>query len=143
MGVTGVSQVDLKNLRLVLILGDNRIKIREASPRKGGLVLGRISGAIFQDVDLLLSVVLRSVVDLAEGCRARLLVDRHNLPAEERIDEGRFPRIEITGDKDLRRSILDTRSEFVEMIDGAHDAVVQEIGDGRLFQLRYESCGRG
>ena len=143
MGVTGVSQVDLKNLRLVLILGDNRIKIREASPRKGGLVLSRISGTIFQDVDLLLSAVLRRVVDLAERCRARLLVHGHNLSTEERIDEGRLPRIEITGDEDLRRSILDTRSEFVEMIDGAHDAVVQEIGDGRLFQLRYESCGRG
>ena len=92
-------------------------------------------------MNLLLSVVLGGIVDLAERCRAWLLVHRHDLSTEERIDKCRFARVEIASDEDFRGCVFDTRSESVEMADGARDAVVQEIGDRRLFELRYERRG--
>jgi hypothetical protein len=80
-------------------------------------------------------------MDLGKGGSARLLVNGHDLTAEERIDEGGFAGIEITGNKDLGGGVLHTETELVDVCDGRGKALVQKMGNGRFFELGHE--GRG
>ena len=59
-------------------------------------------------MNLLLTPVLRRIMNLAEGRGAGLLVHGHHFPTKQCVDERGLARVEITGDKHLRRSILDT-----------------------------------
>jgi len=82
-------------------------------------------------------------MDLAEGGSAGLLVDGHGIAAEQGIDKGGLSCIEVAGDEDLGRGVLDTEAEIVDVGDGSSDAVCEEAFDRGLFELVDESEGRG
>jgi len=81
-------------------------------------------------------------VDLAESGSTRLLVDGHDISAKQGIDKGRLSGVEVTGDEDLGRGVLDTETEIVDVSDSGRDAVCEETFYGRLFELVDEGDGR-
>jgi len=87
-------------------------------------------------------LVFCCVVDLAESGSTRLLVDGHDIAAKQGIDKGRLSGVEVTGDEDLGRGVLDTEAEIVDVSDSGRDAVCEEAFYGRLFELVDEGDGR-
>jgi len=84
----------------------------------GGGVAGVVVTGGIEDVDLLFALVFRGVMDLAESGGAGLLVDRHGVAAEQGVDKGGLACIEVAGDEDLGRGVLDTEAEIVDVSDG-------------------------
>ena len=109
----------------------------------GGGVKGVIIESGSEDVDLLEALIFCGVMDLAESCRARLLVDGHGIAAEEGVDKGGLSCIEIASDEDLGRGVLDTEAETVDVGDSGCYAVCEEVFYGGLFELVDEGGGRG
>jgi len=87
-------------------------------------------------------LVFCCVVDLAESGSTRLLVDGHGIAAKQGIDKGRLSSIEVAGDEDLGRGVLDTEAELVDVGDSGRDAVCEETFYGRFFELVDEGDGR-
>jgi len=81
-------------------------------------------------------------MDLAESGSTRLLVDGHGITAKQGINKGRLSGIEVTGDEDLGRGVLDTEAEIVDVSDSGSDAVCEEAFYRRLFELMNEGDGR-
>ena len=81
-------------------------------------------------------------MDLAESGSTRLLVDGHGITTKQGINKGRLSGIEVTGDEDLGRGVLDTEAEIVDVSDSGSDAVCEEAFYRRLFELMNEGDGR-
>ena len=97
----GIRKVDLEHLLLIFVLGHDRVQIGKASASECTLIRGRVSYALLQDMDLLLATILRRVVDLAESRGTRLLVDRHDLSAEQSVHKRGLASVEVASDEDL------------------------------------------
>ena len=76
------------------------------------------------------AIVLRSVVHLTERRCAWLLVNRHHLTAKKGIDECRLASVEVSSDKDLGGSVLDTNAELINVAHRPSNAFVKQVGDG-------------
>ena len=57
------------------------------------------------------------------------LIDGHHKTPEDSVNEGRLATIEISGDKDFERDILDAGAKLVHVGQSGPDAFVDQLGD--------------
>lgn len=79
-------------------------------------------------VNLLPATVVRlGVENFAEYSRAGLLVRRHDISSEERVDEGRLSGVQISRNEDSRGRVDDSGAESGEMSEGGREAAGEEL----------------
>ena len=89
------------------------------------------------------SANLRRIVNFAKRGCTRLLIHGHHRSSNDGVDKGRFAGVEVSCDEDPGRNILDTSAELFYVGQGSSNAVVNQLGKGRLFELRDQRRGGG
>lgn len=106
------------------------VHVVEREPVKRRRVVGIVPLDVADGVQFLDAAVGARVDDLAEDGRARLLVPRHDVAAQERIDERRLARVEVSRDEHAARRVEHARAELGEVAERGREAAREELRQG-------------
>lgn len=143
LGRARVGDVNPNERGVVVGFADERLETLKRDPGEGRLVRAVVGLAIDGDVGLLDAGIVPRVMDGAEGGRRWLLVDRKDLPAEKGVDESRLAGVEVTGNKDLGRRVVDALLEVLEVFHLALEPTVEKVSNRCLLERHDERPDRG